>query len=527
MKRRVVPFLAAGLLSACGGGGTSGPVPNAPNTSVSGAARAAVTFTLLIPPPMSPAADRRALYVSPATVSVVVTLTAQNGTLLTPAQPYALSVANLSGCHRAPTAIARAPQAARKPRSVAPQRCIFSIPAPVGLDTFTISTYDAAQASAAPATLAGHLLSTATTSTTVVANAANSVSLTLGGVVASLTLGLADASPIEGVVQTISLLVDALDADGHLIIGAGSYANPVTLANTDASGATTLSTTTITQFGTVTVAYTGAPASATFTASASGVTPVTATLVSQPEVFVANLVSGSMTTYLANGTAHAPTITGLLHPCCIAVDAAGKIYVINTDDNTLVTYTAAGTATTPTISGGTTDPGGVAVDASGKIYLSDTNANVVKTFDAAGNAATPTISDPHGPYAVAVDAAGKIYVTNAGNNTLTTYTANGSATTPTITGLNVPHGVAVDAAGKIYITNQGNNTLTTYNADGSSATPTITSGLNSPEGVAVAASGKIYVANLNANTVTIFAANGTFITPLITTGTLPFGVAVR
>jgi hypothetical protein len=284
MKRIAVTMLAAALLSACGGGASNVPSPS--STSLIAAPTAAVTFTLKLPVLDQPAsANRGALYVSQATASFVVTLTAQNGTPVSPLQPAAFNAAvTNSGCQSQQVAsAARAPQARREPQA-ASASCHFSIAAPVGPDTFTISTYDAAQTSSTPASPLGNLLSTGSVSTTVVANTTNSVSVALNGVVAQITFNSATLHLAQGSPNTINLGLAAKDAAGYTILGSAvNYAVPIILTDSDSSGATTLSRTTIHNPGesTVTIAYTGAPAtSATFTASVGGVTLGTATFTS-------------------------------------------------------------------------------------------------------------------------------------------------------------------------------------------------------------------------------------------------------
>jgi hypothetical protein len=159
---------------------------------------ATVTFTLIVPDRTpSTTAGRRIQYVSPTTASIIVTLTAQNGTALNPTRPYALPVPNISVCHPQLNSVARSTPAYREPQGRR-QTCTFSIPAPVGDDTFWVATYDAVQASATPKTPAGNLLSIASVSTTVVANAANTVTLTLGGVIAALQIVNPDPNPTVG-----------------------------------------------------------------------------------------------------------------------------------------------------------------------------------------------------------------------------------------------------------------------------------------------------------------------------------------
>ncbi len=233
---------------------------------------------------------------------------------------------------------------------------------------------------------------------------------------------------------------------------------------------------------------------------------------------------GSITTYNADGTPAAPTITGQLRfPEDVGVDRAGKIYVpaIGFGTGMVTTYAADGTPSTPTISA-VIAPVGIAVDAAGKIYVANvgnTDHGVQDSFVsiyAPDGTELPTVI--HGfsnPGKIAVDAAGKIYVATA--TAVLTFKADGTPTSPTITaGLNGPVGIAVDGAGKIYVTGQ-NNTVMTYNPDGTPSTPTLRAGLNGPDAVAVDASGKIYVANNAGHNITTYNPNGTQTSPTIAT----------
>ena len=125
----------------------------------------------------------------------------------------------------------------------------------------------------------GNLLSTGSLTQTIVANTANTVNVTFNGVVASLSIGLG-ASGTAGTSASIPVMVNALDADGNTIVGPGVYVNasdtPLTIAlsDSDSSGATALSTTSVTQpTSGITISYTGlAIVPATISASATGIT---------------------------------------------------------------------------------------------------------------------------------------------------------------------------------------------------------------------------------------------------------------
>jgi hypothetical protein len=245
----------------------------------------------------------------------------------------------------------------------------------------------------------------------------------------------------------------------------------------------------------------------------------------------------TLTTYDAtSGAQTTPTITGLSdEPLGVAVDARGKIYIVCTDGTTgtniLTSYDANGTPAAPTITG-LNQPFGVAVDAGGNIHIANGN-NTVTTYAASGMQIAPTISAGlDEPVAIAVGAKGKLFVANYAAGTVTTYNADGTRTTPTIAGLNAPNGVAVDSAGKIYVANYGDGdpgrgSITTYTASGTPAAPTI-SGLTGSSAVAVDATGNIYVVDQNDSVLTTYRADGTPASPTVTAGLFqPAALAVR
>ena len=148
--------------------------------------------------------------------------------------------------------------------------CTVSLPLAAGPHSGTFKTYDGVDGT-------GNLLSTNfNVSLTVNAGQANTFSLVLNGDIASISLALSNTAPFQGTAQTIPLSVNAYDADRNLIIGPGSYDNgPITLNDSDSSGATKLSTTTAADPSvSVSVAYNGNAipgGSATFSASAGSI----------------------------------------------------------------------------------------------------------------------------------------------------------------------------------------------------------------------------------------------------------------
>ncbi len=146
--------------------------------------------------------------------------------------------------------------------------CTATVNAPVGADTFTEIMYAGANGT-------GAALSQNTTSATIVAGQANSVAITLEGIVASIGLALANPTPQIGVATTTALTVTFKDASGAAIVGTAPFTQPITLTDSDTTGATKLSATVLNspqdESG-LTVAYNGAAIGpVTFGATAAGV----------------------------------------------------------------------------------------------------------------------------------------------------------------------------------------------------------------------------------------------------------------
>lgn len=318
---RALALLALAGMTACGGGAQTALTPATPatsNVSTSTSASTSATFTITIPAATAASATHRTpAFVSAATQSVVISL----------------STVNAAAYTGSPSTIASNLTTSNPNCSGSPLTCSVSAPAVAGTDVFTISTYDQVQTSTAPATPAGHLISQATLSVAVAANQANTVTtpLVLSGAAATFvfsglptgTIGTAFGSPH-------AFIVSVKDASGNTIVG--TYLHPVTLTNSDTSGATALATsgtdgpptgTLLSSSDTATLNYTGATlASATITASASGATPATATFT----LAVTPLTITSVSTAVGLiGTTTSETITGtgFTNATTVAVSGSG------------------------------------------------------------------------------------------------------------------------------------------------------------------------------------------------------------
>src|SRR5947209_4207012 len=246
MKRSVAILLCA-LLAACGGGGGGGSSTTPPPPPQSGLAK----LTITIPSASGTSASRRRpAYISPSTRSVTI-----------------------SGSGVPTTTVAVGTNAPNCAPGSGGTVCTVNFPVPAGTATVTLATFASTDGSGTP-------LSTQSLTVTVTANAVTSIDVTLNGVVAALAISVSPDVLASGHASTSSVAVNALDASGNVIVGPGNYVNAagsavtVTLTDSDTSGATHLSQTSLTApaASAISLSYNGAQiGNFTLSASASGI----------------------------------------------------------------------------------------------------------------------------------------------------------------------------------------------------------------------------------------------------------------
>ena len=301
---------------------------------------------------------------------------------------------------------------------------------PPGSDAFTLTTYDAAGGT-------GNTISTATATQTITSGAANTVSITLNGIPASVTFGVppATAGTAFGTAQTVTVAV--MDADGGTILGA--YSAPVTLADSDTSLATTLATSgtdnpgalqLLSSSDTATLAYSGlaippATISATFGGSPIG-TNGTFTPTLQPIVFnpgatlsLTNTIGTATLNASEAGWTNAPFNQPLkvtVPANCSTVGTAGagtNVTSTGTPINATVAATPSNGNCTLTVSDGN--------GASGSVTMSYTGGNS-QSFTTPG---TSTFMVPAGVTSITIVASGG--QGGAGGGPIAPFTATGGA----------------------------------------------------------------------------------------------------
>ena len=239
------------IAAGCGGGGTGSPIPHPTATAVPAST---VKFTITVPLTDASSTARRPMFDAPSgTQSVSFQLSSVNGTPQTSTPTVVNTSSSATGCSAANGTLT----------------CTASVPGVAGSDVFTVTSYP--QSDAKGTAIASGVVQVSTT-----AGSTTTAPVTLTGTIASIVLSVQGVA-LPGVSTTLPVLVIAKDASGATIMG--TYSNPITLTDSDTSGASTLSKTALqssTDAAAVTLSYTGAALkSATIAAAASGVSNVT------------------------------------------------------------------------------------------------------------------------------------------------------------------------------------------------------------------------------------------------------------
>jgi len=254
---RFALVLSVALLVGCGGGGGAGTTVPAPHPTQSAAGTASATLSLTIPATRAAAAAaragagaarRRPAYISPATQSVVVNVTVGTAAPV----PYEADLTTAS-CASGTSGYV----------------CSLTIPLQPGKVGLAVALYSGQNAS-------GDVLANGSETATIVANRANAIAITLQAVLGGVTL-TAPSLSVGTAVSGVVLAGTFLDPSGATIGANQTLATPITLIDSDTTGATTLlvngtpGNVVTSTSDAITLNYSGASI-ASFTISASGLT---------------------------------------------------------------------------------------------------------------------------------------------------------------------------------------------------------------------------------------------------------------
>ncbi|HTW84702.1 MAG TPA: hypothetical protein VMD91_11585 [Candidatus Sulfotelmatobacter sp.] len=385
--------------------------------------------------------------------------------------------------------VALTPTAAGCTSTLASTQCTLTITLPPGSYDASLATYDGANATGNELS-AGQLVDF-----TVAQGQTNTVALTLNGIPTALAVasGAYAVHGSQGAGFTLygtaaqKLLVQALDADGNVIVGPG--APTFTVASAAGSGFTIANPTTTTPN---TLALTppgtnGSVETFTLTASYGDATCQTSGAVCTASFTVTNDVQ---TLFAAEGaadqiaefvppstTATASLSSGLTDPVGLVVDGAKNLWVADGADVAEIVPPYTG-APAVSITNGTDSVTGVGVDAALNVYALNSGANNVTKY-APPYTAAPVLTENTASSSLTgllVDPAGDIFVSAPDLNAVYDFAAPYTTTYTIASGVNNPGSLALDAVGDLFVGNVGSLDVTEFGppADGTNLLATTT-----------------------------------------------------
>jgi hypothetical protein len=415
------------LLAGCGGGSqSSSGIPSAPSSQ----GKKGKAILRIRVPKKATRIRRHGHYISPATQAMTLAISGP-----TPLSEQVNLTAGSTGCTSTATST----------------NCQLTLTLSPGAYTATIDTYDSTTVAS------GHLLSSAqNVGFDVVTGASNAISLTLSGVPASLLVVPATAASVQNPSGTVDLLgtnahkfiVEALDASGNIIVGAGSPTYAVAKS-----------------FGNLAVGLTqptaGAP-DAFYVTPPSSFSQNTATLA----------VTAAYTAQPTNGCA----LTGANCTTTVIVDMKEILAVADPiAGGSVVLYELPSTTPFATITGANVPTNGLAFDGNDDLFVancqscapvlgatsSDAVYEYAPPYNAAPIATIPNANGIANPVALVIDSSDDVFVANNSASTITEYALPyGAATATLTTGVFNPTALALDATNDLFAAN--NSTVTAW-----------------------------------------------------------------
>ncbi|HET9030306.1 MAG TPA: hypothetical protein VFN49_09015 [Candidatus Aquilonibacter sp.] len=287
---RAAALTVSVLLAACGGAGSGGTSPAIPGKTASSAT---ATFVVKVPAKASVTSSKRAAYITSNVKGIDFTSISTSNSTLSTYVFYALTPSS-SYCTGSVSA---------------GLTCTLPVSAPPGQDSITVNLYDAVEPGQA------YILSTGSITQTINDQQSNTVNITTNGVPTFGFLSSTAPYPPVGTATAVPLSLELTDPDGNIIVG--SFDMPVTVSDSDTTGATTLSKTSLNQMSDVnglSLNYNGVaiPAanltvSSTSPALAGRVSPTLTTFTVAPGG--SGPVASPAVLYFANPQAAAQTVT--------------------------------------------------------------------------------------------------------------------------------------------------------------------------------------------------------------------------
>ncbi len=467
-------------LSACGGaGGGSAPLPSPTSTPMA---------------QQQPQANAQFVFHIPAVQSVSAASLKSATTRPMDFSASTQSIKIAAGTQVLTTADVSATSSLCKAATGGGRDCTVGVTAPTGNDQFTITAYDQPGAS-------GNAIAQATVAATI-STQPTMVNVAVNGTIAKLAISLSNPYPPVGTATTVSVTVTGVDADGNVVLG--SYPSAIALQDNDTTGATSLSTTTLTNSSNaVTLNYTGvAPfGTATITASLSGVPSASATFAPSP-AFVSNY-----TVPQAAGP-RGPVSPG---PWNIAKGPDGNMWVVATGTAEVLKVAPNGSFTVYPMPSPSYRLQGIVVGSDGNLWFAEAGNNSIGMITTAGVITSYRLPQSFAsPACVGLGKDGNVWFADNFNHQIGSITPGGTITEYASPSTSFIAGITSGPDDNLWMSDTGDNAVLKVSTSGQVvATYTIPTKNAQPNGITVGPDGNIWVAEYNAAKIGRVTPSGT------------------
>lgn len=355
--------------------------------------------------------------------------------------------------------------------------CTVGVTAPTGNDQFTITAYDQPNA-------AGNAIAQVTVGASISTQPAT-VNVAVAGAIAKVKLTLSNAYPPVGTATAVNVVVTALDADGNAVLGA--YGTPIVLQDSDTSGATSLSTTTVASSSTtVTLNYTGAEPfnSATITASLSGAGSATATFAPAPAFLSAYSV---------------PTVAGRFGPVSpgpwnIAKGPDGNMWVVATGTAEVIQVAPNGGMTVYPMPSPSSRLQGIVVGSDGNLWFAESGNNSIGNVTTSGVITSFRLPQSiASPQCVGVGKDGNVWFFDSFNHVIGSITPGGTIAEYPVPSTSLVGGIVSGSDGNLWMTDIIGNAILKVSTSGQVlSTYAIPSKNAQPRGIAAGPDGNVW-----------------------------------
>lgn len=504
----IAAFTSTAALAGCGGGGPSSlPTSTAPNISH------AITSIRIVIPPVGGAATakgRRIRSVAYNTNGLAISV--YTSPKASHPVPLTTSVVDVSG---APVC---APGGGGR-------ICTVPIAAPVGTDDIVVTSYDLAPVAGAIPGTAHQLGWGMASAQTITFGASNTVSFTLQGVVAAAVLSapLPQLDPLVGMTQPLA--VQALDADGNVIVADGyadASGNPVTIALAVSGGGTTTSVST--------PSLTAPSASVTLTYNAGALTTAQSTAGFIATVTATPSNGGTAGTFtLSLGQALQEYALGGFAPQSVAVGSDNRIWFPEQLSNKVGAIAMDGTLTEYTIPTANTAPNSVVKGSDGNIWFIELNQSKIAYVTPAGAFTELPRFGTSQPHLLALGPDNNVWFTDNGGTPGVGFVTPGGAFTEYTAGISAssnPAGIVAGPDGALWFTEQSANQVARVTTTGTVTEYLAGSGAG-PNQIVAGPDGRLWFTEPAINKVAAITTAGTLTEYLVpTASSSPSGITV-